>query len=59
MPKEHLRTSDRGVVMLRRLFKQQLDRVAAGQDPICTAFEPGQELIELEAGQFLSAAATP
>jgi hypothetical protein len=31
--------------------------VAAGQDPICAAFEPGQELIELEAGQFLSAAA--
>jgi nitrite reductase/ring-hydroxylating ferredoxin subunit len=53
---EHLRTSDRGVVMLRRLLKQQVDRVAAGQDPICTAFAPGQDLIELEAGQFLSAA---
>jgi hypothetical protein len=45
-----------GVVMLRRLLKQQIDRLATGHDPICTAFEPGRELIELEAGQFLSAA---
>jgi hypothetical protein len=51
---EHLRTSDRGVAMLRRLLKQQVDKVAAGGDPLCTAFEPGQELIELEAGQLLS-----
>jgi phenylpropionate dioxygenase-like ring-hydroxylating dioxygenase large terminal subunit len=56
---EHLRTSDRGVAMLRRLLKKQLDKVAAGGDPICTAFEPGDELIEFEAGQFLAAAQPP
>jgi methyl-accepting chemotaxis protein len=37
-------------------LNQQVERVAAGQDPICTAFAPVQDLIELEAGQFLSAA---
>jgi len=51
---EHLATSDRGVTMLRRFFKQQIDKVAAGHDPIGVAFEPEQQLVTLEAGQFLS-----
>jgi len=50
---EHLATSDRGVVMLRRLFKQQIDRVAKGEDPIGAFFKPGSELVTFEAGQFL------
>jgi phenylpropionate dioxygenase-like ring-hydroxylating dioxygenase large terminal subunit len=53
---EHLATSDRGVMMLRRLLKQQIDTVAAGGDPIGVAFEEGQQLVALEAGQFVSGA---
>jgi len=51
---EHLATSDRGVVMLRRLLKQQLDALKAGKDPINLAFDPGTELVHMEAGQFVS-----
>lgn len=54
---EHLATSDRGVAMLRRLLKQQLDAVVAGRDPLGVAFAPGTELVEFEAGQFLTDAA--
>ena len=51
---EHLATSDCGVMMLRRQLQQQVDIAAAGGDPIGTAFAPGDELVALEAGQFLS-----
>jgi nitrite reductase/ring-hydroxylating ferredoxin subunit len=51
---EHLATSDRGIVMLRRLFQQQLNAIAEGRNPLGVAFEPGQELVQLEAGQYLS-----
>ena len=51
---EHLRTSDRGVVTLRRLLKQQIDAVQQGKDPIGVAFEPGEEMVVMEAGQFLT-----
>lgn len=50
---EHLASGDRGIVMLRRLLKQQVDHVAAGGDPLNLAFEPGSEWVQLEAGQFL------
>ena len=49
---EHLASSDRVIVLLRRLFKQQLAALAAGLHPINVAFEPGTELVELEVGQF-------
>ncbi|NMH97335.1 Rieske 2Fe-2S domain-containing protein [Pseudonocardia sp. K10HN5] len=32
--REHLGKSDVGVIMLRRLFQEQLDRVAEGEDPL-------------------------
>jgi nitrite reductase/ring-hydroxylating ferredoxin subunit len=51
---EHLATSDRGVRMLRRLLREQIDVVAAGGDPMNVAFEPGSELISLESGQHVS-----
>lgn len=51
---EHLATSDRGIVMLRRQLRQQLEAIQAGKDPLNIAFEPGSEMVELEAGQFLS-----
>jgi 5,5'-dehydrodivanillate O-demethylase oxygenase subunit len=37
---EHLGRSDLGVVTLRKLFFEQLDRVAEGLDPICTFRDP-------------------
>jgi nitrite reductase/ring-hydroxylating ferredoxin subunit len=55
---EHLATSDRGIMMLRRLLKQQIEALKAGKDPLNVAFDGGTELVELEAGQFLSGDAT-
>lgn len=51
---EHLATSDRGVRMLRRLLREQIDVVAGGGDPLNVAFVPGAETIELESGQYFS-----
>ena len=36
---EHLSASDRGVSMVRRQFKEQVARVAAGLDPMGVAFD--------------------
>lgn len=45
---EHLGKSDLGVIVLRRLFQEQIDRVEAGEDPICTYRDPARnQLIEL------------
>lgn len=51
---ENLATSDRGLVLLRRLFKQQLDTVAAGGDPIGVSFDPGAPPVVFAAGNFLA-----
>lgn len=40
--KESLATSDLGVKMLRRMLKEQLARVEAGQDPLGTMRDPNQ-----------------
>ena len=37
---EHLGRSDIGVTMLRRMFKEQMDAVAGGEDPLGTIREP-------------------
>jgi hypothetical protein len=50
---EHLRTSDRGIVLLRRLLEKQLDAVARGEDPIGVHFDPASAYVRLEAGQHL------
>ncbi|TNC25175.1 aromatic ring-hydroxylating dioxygenase subunit alpha [Amycolatopsis alkalitolerans] len=45
---EHLGRSDLGVIVLRRLYQEQIDRVEAGDDPICTYRDPARnQLIEL------------
>ena len=49
---EHLATSDRGVRTLRRLFRDQMAIVAAGGDPLNVGFEPGEELVQIECGQY-------
>ncbi len=54
---EHLSTSDRGVRMLRRLFREQMAAVAAGGDPINVGFTAGDELVDVQCGQYLEDAA--
>src|SRR5581483_9305680 len=39
---EHLATSDRGVVMLRRMLRDGIRAVAAGKDPFGVAMEAGR-----------------
>ena len=50
---EHLRTSDKGVALLRRLFRAQLEVVAAGGNPLGAATDQLDPLIILEAGNYL------
>lgn len=49
---EHLASSDRGVRILRRLLREQMAVVADGGDPFNTAFQPGDEVVQIEAGQY-------
>jgi len=42
--REHLGRSDLGVIMLRKLYFEQMDRVEAGQDPICTYRDPDRNV---------------
>jgi phenylpropionate dioxygenase-like ring-hydroxylating dioxygenase large terminal subunit len=49
---EHLVSSDRGVVMLRRMLEKQASRVAAGEDPIGVHVGEGASPVELEAGNY-------
>jgi len=45
---EHLASSDRGVVMLRRLWLREAERVARGEDPAGV----GEEVVAFEAGNY-------
>lgn len=50
---EHLATTDRGIVMLRRLLQKQLDVVARGGDPAGVFFDPTTPPVHFSAGNFL------
>ncbi|CAA2105661.1 aromatic ring-hydroxylating dioxygenase subunit alpha [Variovorax paradoxus] len=50
---EHLASSDRGIVMLRRLLQRQLDAVREGRDPAGVSFDPAAPPVQFEAGNFL------
>jgi len=52
---EHLATSDKGIGMLRRLLKRQVEAVAAGRDPAGVSFEETAPPIRFEAGNFICA----
>jgi len=43
---ERLATSDRGIVMLRDLFKREIEKVQRGEDPICVVRNPDHEMID-------------
>ncbi len=46
---EHLGYTDRGVTLLRRIYKESMDAVRAGKDPVGVVRDPRQnELIRLE-----------
>ncbi|TFY97542.1 aromatic ring-hydroxylating dioxygenase subunit alpha [Ramlibacter rhizophilus] len=50
---EHLASTDRGIVMLRRLLQQQLEKVAAGGDPAGVSFDPEAPPVRFSAGNFI------
>ena len=50
---EHLRTSDKGVALLRRMLRTQLAIVAEGGDPLGAGPNATAEPIRLDAGNFL------
>ena len=45
-PAEHLSYSDRGVVMLRQMVKEQIEKVARGEDPIGVNRDPDHPIID-------------
>jgi hypothetical protein len=49
---ENLATSDKGVVMLRRLMKQQIKLVEEGGDPLGVNYDPANAVVKVEAGNF-------
>lgn len=53
---EHLATSDRGIGMLRRLMRQQIQSVAEGKDPLGVAFTEEEALVRIRSGNFVAEA---
>jgi phenylpropionate dioxygenase-like ring-hydroxylating dioxygenase large terminal subunit len=49
---EHLVSSDRGIVLQRRLLEQQIEVVAGGGDPLGALFEPAQAVVTIRSGNF-------
>ncbi len=49
---EHLVTSDRGIIMQRRLLQQQCELVATGGDPLGVAYEREKALVKVRSGNF-------
>ncbi len=53
---EHLATTDRGIVMLRRLLKKQLDILQEGGDPAGVFFDPATPPIAFSSGNWMEQA---
>jgi 5,5'-dehydrodivanillate O-demethylase len=50
---EHLGVSDKGVIMLRKLYKDSMEAIAAGKDPIGTIRDPARNrIVEITPGEF-------
>ena len=49
---ENLAGSDKGIVMLRRLLKQQIKIVEDGGDPLGVIYDPAQQVMKVGAGNF-------
>jgi hypothetical protein len=50
---EHFGQSDRGVLMVRRMVREQLDALAAGNDPVGVSFDQNAPPIVFEAGNYI------
>jgi hypothetical protein len=53
---EHLVTSDRGVMMQRRLLAQQIELVAQGKDPLGVGYTPETAWVKVRSGNFYRSA---
>jgi nitrite reductase/ring-hydroxylating ferredoxin subunit len=51
---EHFGQSDRGVLLVRRIMRTQLEEIAAGRDPVGVSFDQDALPIEFEAGNYIS-----
>jgi hypothetical protein len=50
--KEHLVTSDRGIIMQRRMLQKQCEIVASGGDPAGVEFGADKALVKIKSGNF-------
>jgi len=50
---EHLASTDRGIVMLRRLLTKQLETLRKGQDPAGVSFDPDAPPVKFSAGNWI------
>ena len=50
---ERLSSTDRGVSMVRRLFKQQVQAVVDGADPAGVTFDESEAIVEVIAGNYI------
>src|SRR5689334_21543474 len=53
---EHLVTSDRGIMLQRKLLEKQIEIVAQGGDPVGVNFDPSKALVNIRSGNFYRAA---
>jgi hypothetical protein len=53
---EHLVTSDRGIMMQRRILEKQIEVVAAGGDPLGVNFDASKAVHAVRSGNFFRAA---
>ena len=49
---EHLVSSDRGIIMLRRLMLKQVEAVATGSDPVGVCFDVEGPMVSVPSGNF-------
>jgi hypothetical protein len=52
---EHLATSDRGIMMVRRMLLAQMEAVAAGADPTGVSFDEDAAVVKVRSGNFYRA----
>lgn len=50
---EHLATTDRGIVMLRRFLLAQVEKVQRGEDPAGVSFDPCAAPVVFDAGNYI------
>nr|WP_274637640.1 Rieske 2Fe-2S domain-containing protein [Microbacterium bovistercoris] len=54
---DHLTTTDQGVAMVRRMMAKQAKLVASGGDPVGVLFDPSDDVVRIEGGNYFEGAA--